>query len=129
MKTDRTPVDWAHTPAAGFAAGLLALASIAGIAWSLMHTPPASATSRTQPVSSLIQSEHSPTVVHLVDINTASAAELELLPGIGPVTAAEIIRDRNENGGYATIGDLDRVRGIGPKTIAGIRDRARVAID
>lgn len=122
--TDRPPNDWARTPAAGFAAALLALASIAGIGWSLTHTPPVSAIPRTQPVASLTQNGHLPTVVHLVDINTASAAELELLPGIGPVTAAEIIRDRIENGGYASIGELDRVRGIGPKTIAGIRDRA-----
>ncbi|MCA9304456.1 MAG: ComEA family DNA-binding protein [Phycisphaerales bacterium] len=121
--------DWARTPAAGFAAALLGLASITGIAWSLVHTQSASVPADPQPVASLVASETSRIVVHLVDLNSANAAELELLPGIGPVTAEAIVRDRTENGGFASIDDLDRVRGIGPKTIAGIRDRATIGGD
>lgn len=60
----------------------------------------------------------------LIDVNTASAAELELLPGIGPAMAARIIEDRQANGLFASLDDLDRVRGIGPRTIDNLRSSA-----
>lgn len=50
----------------------------------------------------------------LVDINRASQAELESLPGIGPVTAQKIVADREENGPFSKIEDIERVSGIGP---------------
>lgn len=52
-----------------------------------------------------------------VDVNTASAQELEAIPGVGPATAARII----ENRPYATVDDLLRVKGIGPATLEKIR--------
>lgn len=52
-----------------------------------------------------------------VNINTAGAAELETLPGIGPATATKIIADREKNGRYASVEDLGRVSGIGNKKI------------
>lgn len=48
----------------------------------------------------------------LVNINTADAATLDTLPGIGPALAAAIIADRETNGSFRTIDDLARVRGI-----------------
>lgn len=57
-----------------------------------------------------------------LNINTASGAELELLPGIGPALAARILEDRQANGPFKTVDDLDRVKGIGPKTLERIRD-------
>lgn len=49
-----------------------------------------------------------------VDINTADAATLALeLNGVGPALAEAIIRDRSENGLYASADDLSRVKGIG----------------
>lgn len=52
----------------------------------------------------------------LININAAASAELELLPRIGPVMAQRIIEDRETNGPYKDLADLERVRGIGPKT-------------
>ncbi|MBQ9003387.1 MAG: ComEA family DNA-binding protein [Eggerthellaceae bacterium] len=51
----------------------------------------------------------------LVNINTASEAELVSLPGIGEATAAKIVSDRQANGAFKTIEDLKRVSGIGDK--------------
>lgn len=64
--------------------------------------------------------------VRLVDLNAAPAQELMLLPGIGPARAAAIERDRLENGTYASIDEIDRVRGIGPGTIEKLRAHAVV---
>lgn len=52
----------------------------------------------------------------LVNINTANESELETIPGIGPVTARNIIDYRTINGPYATIEDLKKVDRIGDKT-------------
>lgn len=56
----------------------------------------------------------------LVDINTASGAELETLPGIGPSTAEKIIAYREENGRFPTIEAIMEVSGIGPATFANL---------
>lgn len=52
-----------------------------------------------------------------VDINTADAALLDTLPGVGPSTAAKIIAERETNGPFVTADDLGRVSGIGPKRL------------
>jgi competence ComEA-like helix-hairpin-helix protein len=52
-----------------------------------------------------------------VDLNTASAAELALLPGIGAGLSERIVRDREANGPFATIQDLQRVPGLGETII------------
>lgn len=58
----------------------------------------------------------------LVDINTASAGELEALPGIGEKRAADIVADRVANGPFRHVEDITRVRGIGEGTLEGIID-------
>lgn len=58
----------------------------------------------------------------LVNINTASAAELQTLSGIGPSMAQSIIDDRSKNGPFASVDDLMRVSGIGEKKLAKIKD-------
>lgn len=57
-----------------------------------------------------------------VNINTANAAELEELPGIGPSTAQKIISDRDSNGPYEAPEDLKRVSGIGDKKFDALED-------
>jgi competence protein ComEA len=60
-----------------------------------------------------------------VDVNRASAAELETLPGIGPALARRIMESRAEDGPFRTADDLLRVRGIGPATLERIRGLVR----
>ncbi len=57
-----------------------------------------------------------------VDVNAADAAELSSLPGIGPVIAERVIAGRP----YRSVDELERVKGIGPKTLARMRARVRV---
>ncbi len=55
-------------------------------------------------------------------INTATQAELETLPGIGPATAARIIEYRDHVDNFASLEDLDQVAGIGEVTLESLRD-------
>ena len=57
----------------------------------------------------------------LVNVNTASAEELEKLPGIGPKGAQALVEDREKNGPYRAVDDLLRVKGIGPKKLEALR--------
>ena len=50
----------------------------------------------------------------LLDLNTATAQELELLPGIGPVLAQRIMDYRAQHGGFSSLEELEEVDGIGP---------------
>ncbi len=59
----------------------------------------------------------------IVDVNRASALELESLPGIGPVTAAAIITERDNGGPFIDVDALQRVPGIGPAKLELLRDR------
>jgi competence ComEA-like helix-hairpin-helix protein len=60
-----------------------------------------------------------------LDLNTASAAELERLPGIGPVGAGRIVAERERNGPFRSPGDLVRVAGFGPSRVRALRPRVR----
>jgi competence protein ComEA len=62
-----------------------------------------------------------PTPSGPVNVNTASAAELETLPGIGPVIAERIIKYRQQNGPFRTVDALLLVSGIGPATLEKFR--------
>jgi competence protein ComEA len=57
-----------------------------------------------------------------VDLNTATEAQLDTLPGVGPATAAKIVSDRKENGPFRTVDDLLRVPGIGPAKFDALKD-------
>ncbi|QXT61851.1 ComEA family DNA-binding protein [Tessaracoccus palaemonis] len=58
----------------------------------------------------------------LVNLNTATAEQLEELPGVGPVTAAAIVAWRAESGPFSAVDDLQEVSGIGPKTYEQLRE-------
>jgi competence protein ComEA len=64
----------------------------------------------------------SPTPAFPIDLNTASQAELESLPWIGPVRAAEIIAYRQRTGSFTKIEDLLNVYGITPEVFQSIQN-------
>ena len=67
-----------------------------------------------------------PTAPPIVNINTATAAELDTLPGIGPVLAGRIIDYREEHGAFRAPEELSKVKGIGEATLADILDMITV---
>jgi competence protein ComEA len=58
-----------------------------------------------------------------ISLGSADQAALETIDGIGPVTAADILEFRDENGGISSIEQLDEAPGIGPATIESLSDR------
>jgi len=74
------------------------------IAWSASH-PHVRSEAQGQPVG------------YRIDVNTADASTLELLPGVGPSIAKNIVIKRRERGGFEGAADLQSVRYIGPKLL------------
>ena len=56
-----------------------------------------------------------------VNVNTATADDLDSLPGVGPSTAAAILSYRDQHGPFASVDDLGEVRGIGPAKLDALR--------
>jgi competence protein ComEA len=89
---------------------LAAVMIVSTSAWLPAQVPPPAATSQ----------------VELVNINTASAAELAMLPGIGPKTAELIVQYRQKAGAFKKIEEIMNVRGVGEKSF--LRIRALIAV-
>ncbi|WP_439503752.1 ComEA family DNA-binding protein [Methylophaga sp.] len=62
-----------------------------------------------------------------ININTASADELQLLNGVGPSTANAIVEYREQNGAFANVEDLANIKGIGEKKVANIAENVTVS--
>ena len=78
----------------------------------LAHEPPARTTSeRPAPLN----------------LNAATEAQLEALPGIGPATASRIVEYRKKNGGFKKVEDLMNVKGIGEKSFLKLKALIAVA--
>jgi competence protein ComEA len=58
----------------------------------------------------------------LVSLSSATVDELDVLPGVGPITAQKIVDYRTEHGPFASVDDLDAVPGIGPTRIEQLRE-------
>ena len=61
-----------------------------------------------------------------VNLNSATAEQLDTLPGVGPATAAAIVQDRTADGPFRSVNDLGRVRGIGDAKLQQLRDLVTV---
>jgi competence protein ComEA len=61
-----------------------------------------------------------------IDLNTATAEQLDTLPGVGPATAAAIVSHRERNGPFSSVDGLLDVRGIGPSKLEAMRDLVTV---
>jgi competence protein ComEA len=62
----------------------------------------------------------------LINLNSATPAELEALPGIGPTLAGAIIAERERRGGFRSVNELRDVRGIGEKRFADLKDKVTI---
>ena len=61
-----------------------------------------------------------------LNLNTATAEQLDQLDGVGPATAQKIVAYRQAHGGFRSVSELDQVPGIGEKKLATLKDRVRV---
>ena len=61
-----------------------------------------------------------------VDLNSASEAQLQEVPGIGPSLAKKIVEFRSENGPFKSVDDLLKVRGVGEKSLEKLRPHLTV---
>jgi competence protein ComEA len=62
----------------------------------------------------------------LINLNSATASELDSLTGVGPSTAKAIIAYRTKKGSFSKVEDLLNVPGIGPAKLAALRDQVTV---
>jgi competence protein ComEA len=61
-----------------------------------------------------------------LNLNTATAEQLDALDGVGPTTAQKIIAYREQHGGFGSVNELDRIPGIGEKRMAALRGQVTV---
>lgn len=117
---------------------LLALVAL-GAGWDLFHREPGRvpplaalglAAEGTAPAAAGVDSARSAGMEpapRVLDLNAASAAQLDELPGIGPVLARRIVEARTRAGGFRAPEELMSVRGIGPRLYAKLRPRVAVS--
>ncbi|MDX3532772.1 helix-hairpin-helix domain-containing protein, partial [Streptomyces sp. ID05-39B] len=60
-----------------------------------------------------------------VSLNTATADQLDTLPGVGPVLAQHIVNYRTQHGGFRSVDELREVNGIGERRFSDLRDLVR----
>lgn len=73
-------------------------------------------------IQEIVPSKNIPTNNDLININTADENELQKIRGVGPSIAGRIVEFREQNGKFQTIEDIKKVRGIGEKTFAKMKD-------
>lgn len=90
---------------------------------SLLATAPVAAGSSDSPAPAPTPETR---VLGVVNVNTATPAQLEMLPGIGPARARAIVEYRREHGPFKSVDDLVQVSGIGAKALEQIRSHCIV---
>lgn len=76
--------------------------------------------------SNISPSDSAPSMVFQLNINTATAEELQDVPGIGPALAQRIVTYREEHGIFDTVNELLNVSGIGEKKLSAMMDHITV---
>ena len=105
--------------AAGLIACALALVALAQSAKEPAFVEPPPRAAAPAQVRELLRGE-------TLELNAASATDLELLPGVGPKLAERIVAERTRRGGYRSVDELSAVKGVGPHTLARLRPWLRV---
>jgi len=98
--------------------------SLAAAAFLIAAYPPADAAAQGNGGT---RSTAKPAVTGVVNINSASVTDLEVLPGIGAKTAALIVEYRQKNGPFKKIEELMNVRGVGEKSFLKLKEQITVA--
>jgi competence protein ComEA len=88
----------------------------------LAAAPPASLLAQSKPA----KAKAATTVSSPLNLNTATAAELQALPGVGASTAKLIIEHRQKNGGFKKIEELMNIKGIGEKSFLKLKPMVTV---
>jgi competence protein ComEA len=88
---------------------------------------PSSPSGPSGPSGSSRSSSAKPPVTSPININTATASELDALPGIGAKTAARIVEYRQKNGPFKKVEELMNVRGVGEKNFLKLKSQITVA--
>lgn len=120
------------------ALGFLAFFLAAGVAWNLYQkgkqtAAPAQVLSSVElPAGYFNMAASSKPVPKVLgeplDLNRATAEELEILPGIGPSLAERIVHYRQNTGGFKKVEELLKVPGIGPKKLAGMKSKIEIDV-
>ena len=98
--------------------------SIAAAAFLLTAYTPAASAAQSKPAARTAAAK--PTAGKPVNINTATVAELNALPGIGAKTAALIVEYRQKNGLFKKVEELMNIRGVGEKNFLKLKDQISV---
>src|SRR6185295_7053219 len=88
---------------------------------------PAQQAAPPKPPKPAASSAAAPTATTPLNVNTATSAELEKLPGVGPAMALRIVDYRQKNNGFKKIEDLMQVKGIGEKTFLKLKPLITIA--
>ena len=122
----------AHREAHGAFRTLADLDAVSGIGPAMLAAiaphvtlPPAVPTSQVVPAPA--KALAAPPAPGPINLNAATPAELQALPGIGPALAGRIVQWRGDHGNFRTVDDLQNVPGIGPKTLDRLRPLIRVS--
>ena len=125
------------TPAERRGGAVLIGLLVIGTVWDAWRSPPGSGPSRGRTESTFTagpsaRADSTPVPARTeaamrgLDLNRAGAAELDALPGIGPVLAARIVEQRERGGAFRRLEDLMAVRGVGPRLLERLRPLVRL---